>query len=241
MTDIFEEVEEEVRKDRMTELWRRFGWIAWLIAIGIVGAVALNEFVLRPSAERSSADRARLIEDGVQALEDGRYGDAETAFQTLIDAGGDVAPMAAHYLARVRLEGNGDAEAANSVLAVAAEDQSGAFSRLALLKSAYMDSESATRAELQPRLAPLIGMESALGLLAEELLAAKSFEEGDYETARREFNRLRFAANAPSGLVQRATIALDAIPPAPAEAVVEDTEIESEGTLGEESLTEGNP
>ena len=240
MTDIFEEVEEEVRKDRMTELWRRFGWIAWLVAIVIVGGVALNEFVLRPSAENAAADRARLIEDGLQALEDGRYGDAETAFTTLIETGDDVGPMASNYLARVRLEGNGDAEAARSALVDAVADDGGAFANLALLKAAYMDSATASRAELEPRLAPLVETESALGLLAEELLAAKSFEEGDYETARREFNRLRFAANAPQGLVQRASIALDAIPPSTPAS--EETEAET-GQPGadEDTVIEGNP
>ena len=53
--------------------------------------------------------------------------------------------------------------------------------------------------------------------LAEELIAAGAYAEGDYERARREYNRLRFAAYAPPGLVQRATIALDTIPRVQAE------------------------
>lgn len=241
MSDIFEEVEEEVRKDRMTQLWRRYGWIAWILAIGVVGAVALNEFVLRPSAERAASERARLIESGLQALEDGRYQDAGAAFSELMETDEDVAPLAAHYLARVRLEGGGDAEAARAALADVAGSE-GAYARLALLKTAYLDSDTASRAELEQRLAPLVGSETALGALAEELLAAKAFQEGDYETARREFNRLRFAANAPQGLVQRATIALDAIPrPAPGAAEGQAEPAEQDAPAGDETNTEDNP
>ena len=53
---------------------------------------------------------------------------------------------------------------------------------------------------------------TAFGALATELLAAKAFEEGDIEYARTKFNELRFLANVPEGVMQRATQALAALP-----------------------------
>ena len=44
MSDIFEEVEEEVRKDQMAELWRRYGLLVWIAGFAIIAAVAFNEW-----------------------------------------------------------------------------------------------------------------------------------------------------------------------------------------------------
>ena len=44
-TDSFiEEVAEEVRRDRLFKMFRRYGWIAALVVIVIVGAASWNEY-----------------------------------------------------------------------------------------------------------------------------------------------------------------------------------------------------
>lgn len=216
MSDIFEEVEEEVRKDRLGQLWRRFGWIVWLLAIALVGTVAVSEF-LSAREVRMQEQRIVALEAALNALEMQDYARARQGLSDIVAGEGRLAPLAAHYLAAAHLTGGGDRSAAIEALSTASDGGGAAFERLALLKAAYLESDALTRAELEDRLAPLLAEDTPLGVLAQELLAVKAYAEGDYETARREFNRLRFSANAPQGLVQRATIALDAIPrPAPA-------------------------
>ena len=65
-----------------------------------------------------------------------------------------------------------------------------------------------------------------MGALSRELVAAKAYATGDVARARTEYNRLKFDAAAPAGVVQRAEIALAAIPVAaeePAPAVPTET------------------
>ncbi|MCI4645096.1 MAG: hypothetical protein MRY64_09960, partial [Hyphomonadaceae bacterium] len=134
------------------------------------------------------------------------------ALRALVDEDSALSPVAAQYLAQANLEGSGDRAAAVTALDEAAGEGGEAFEQLALLKSVYLRSGNMTLADMEVALAPLIGQETPLAALAEELVAAQAYAEGDYARARREYNRLRFSAYAPQGLIQRATIALDTIP-----------------------------
>ncbi len=225
MSDIFEEVEEEVRKDQMAELWRKYGLLVWIAGIAIIAAVAFNEW---RGVQQARAEEAHMtqFEAALDLLEEGQYTAAQAALRELVDENTALSPLAAQYLAQADLEGAGDRAAAIAVLEAAASDGDTAFEQLALLKSVYLRSQTMTLTEMETALAPLIGQETQLAALAEELIAAGAYAEGDYERARREFNRLRFAAYAPPGLVQRATIALDTIPRVQAEpeATTDETE-----------------
>ncbi|MEL6323695.1 MAG: hypothetical protein AAFQ84_05640, partial [Pseudomonadota bacterium] len=122
--------------------------------------------------------------------------------------------LAGHLLAQVVYEGNGDVQAAIARLedVVSAQEGEGVLSDLALLKTGYLAAENASLSDLETRLAPLIEKEGAFGALALELIAAKAFADGDLVRAREEFGYLRFAANVPPGVVQRAEQALSVIP-----------------------------
>lgn len=223
MSDIFEEVEESVRKDRAARLWRRFAPFVWAGALALVAGVGLMEY-LGYQAEQARADRARDLETAIAALEAGQYAEAGAGFEALIADGTPLSPMAAHYLARVRLEGGGDPAGAADVLMQVADAEGSPFERLALLKAAYLRADGMDLAALREMLGDLPEAEAPIGLLAEELLAAKALAEGDVETARSEYNYLRIAPNAPQGLSQRAMNALAILPGAagsPAEAQAE--------------------
>lgn len=211
MSDIFEEVEEEVRKDRLGELWKRYGWIVWLAAIAIVGFVAFSEW---RSGQVDAQKRAQVavLESALSALESGDYGQAQAELQAMVDNDTRLSPLAAHLLAQARLEGGGDTNGAVVALSETASADGDAYQQLALLKSVYLRAETMTLADMEAELGALIATESQLGALAEELIAAKAFSEGDFSRARRDYNRLMIAANAPAGLQQRARIAIDAIP-----------------------------
>ena len=151
----------------------------------------------------------------MKALEEGRYEEAQAAFQAIVGSGSRLAPLAAHYLARTQLEGGGDAEAAAATLASIGGTEGGPYERLALLKAAYFRADTLTMPELEATLGSLVTEDTALGAMARELIAAKAYAIGDIARARTEYSRLKFDAAAPQGVVQRAEIALDAIPVLP--------------------------
>lgn len=195
------------------QLWRRFAPVVWGAGILIVGTVAFLEWRGAQQA-RVAGERIVEFEAARAQLEAGEYQAAQQAFRDLVDADAPISKVAAHYLGRSLFEGGGDAAGAAEVLA-AAGDGSDPLEKLALLKSAYLTADGLTLAELEANLGGLAADEGALGALALELIAAKAFAEGDLERARREFNYLRFAPNAPGGVGRRAEAALALLPPAP--------------------------
>jgi hypothetical protein len=215
VSDIFTEVEEGLRQEKLEGLWKKWRPFVYGGVAALIIGVAVNEFVLKPQAEQRRQERALALENGIRALEDADYAKAEEAFTKIMNEDPKLAPLAAHFLAQTKFEGGGDAAAAAELLASVGGTEGGPYERLALLKSAYFKADTMTLEELEATLGSLVGDESAIGALSRELVAAKAFEAGDAARARTIYNRLRFDAHAPRGLVQRADIALAAIPVPP--------------------------
>ncbi len=212
MTDIFTEVDESVRQAKLESWWARWRPFVFVGVAALIGAVALNEFVLKPGAERATTARALELENAVKALEDGDYDVARQGLEAIIAADTDLSPIASHFLARVQFEGGGDVAGAASTLAAAGDLEGGPFERLAVLKAAYLTADTVSLADLEAKLGPLVADDSALGALSRELVAAKAFAAGDIRRARTLYNQLKFDAAAPAGVVARADVALAAMP-----------------------------
>lgn len=227
MSDIFTEVDEGLRQEKLGSLWKKWRPFVYGGVAALIIGVAVNEFVLKPNAEANRQARALALENGIRALDEANYAEAEAAFTKIMEDDDRLAPLAAHLLAQVKYEGSGDGDAAAEILASVGGTEGGPYERLALLKSAYYKADALTLAELEATLGSLADDESTLGALSRELLAAKAYQEGDFARARTEYNRLKFDAFAPQGMARRADIALAVIPQAPetgAEAPAETTE-----------------
>jgi hypothetical protein len=225
LSDIFEEVDDSLRQDRLETWWKRYRLVVYGAVALLLGAVALNEFVLAPRAEAARTARALKLETALSELHNGSYQAAQSGFSELADEESKMSPLAAQYLAQSLYEGSGDAEGAAASLARIGGVEGGPYERLAPLKRAYFSADGQSMTELEATLGSLVDDDSPLGALARELVAAKAFATGDIARARTEFNRLRFDAAAPSGVKRRAELALAAIPPAE-EVAVEDVVVE---------------
>lgn len=210
MSDIFEEVEEGYRQDKLAEAWKRFGPFVWAAAFLLIGAVAWFEWNKSELAQQQS-ERIQVLETARSALEAGNYEAAQAGFRELANSDEDVAVLSRHLLADTLYKGSGDvAGAADELAAAAASDAP--LGKLARLKSAYLAADQMNLSELEAALGGLQDEDGPLGVLALELVAAKAFTEGDFKRARDDFSYLRIAANAPQGVVQRAELALSVIP-----------------------------
>ncbi len=238
MSDIFDEVDEGIRQDKMESWWASNQLYVYAVIGMIVGGVALNEFVLKPNTAKGVAERAHTLETGMVALEEDRFDVAEASFSELAAGKSKLAPIAANMLAETRLE-QGDTDGAAQALAAAGTVEGGPYARLALLKTAYAKADSLSLSELEAVLGSLPAEDGPTGALARELLAAKAWNEGDNARARTEFNRLRLDPNAPEGLRQRAELAMAAIPKAAADAPEVEAASEAEDAANTE--TDTNP
>ena len=216
MADIFEEVEEGLRQDRAAKLWKKYGVFAYLAAGLLIGGVALNEYLQHNRAQEIN-ESAITFETGLDELETQEWQPAAETLSPLVNEDVEISPLAANYLAQVRLQGSADAAGAVEALEAAANTET-PIGKMSLIKAAYLKSNSMSRADLESYLGSVAVEETAFGALAKELLAAKSAAEGDIERARTEFNELRFLANVPEGVQQRAVSALAALPAAAAPA-----------------------
>lgn len=210
MSDIFEEVEESIRQDRVSIWWKKYGVFVWAFGLLIIAAVGYREWAIYQNSKAIEA-QVEIFEEGRAHLAAGDYGQAQTVLKELVDADNGIAPLAAQYLAKAYYDGNGDVDLAADVLR-GKGTLDGPIERVAFLKSIYLRADKMSLTELESALGSLPKEPTALGALALELIAAKALKEGDLDRAREEFSFLRFASNVPSGVAQRAEIALSVIP-----------------------------
>jgi hypothetical protein len=212
LSDIFEEVDESLRQDKIETVWKRYRLFVYGGAALLIGAVALNEFVITPHFAKLRAERAQAFETAETQLIEGDYAEAQTGFRELVDEESSLSPLAANYLAQTLYEGSGDVAGATDVLETAGKADGSPFERVALLKAAYAKADTLSLTELEAMLGDMKEEETALGALSRELIAAKAYAEGDAARARTAYNRLKFDAAAPQGVIRRSEIALAAIP-----------------------------
>ena len=200
-TDSFiNEVTEEVQRDRLYSLMRRYGWVAVLVVILIVGGAAWVEFTA--SRERAAAEGlgdallAGLEPDDAAARADALAG---------IEADGD-GVVVARLLAASELVQAGDrARAVEELRAVAADGSVPELYRdLAQLKALMLGSEAIPAADRRLALDVLASPGGAFALLAQEQLALLDLEEGDTAAALERLQTISSDATAGQGLRERA-------------------------------------
>lgn len=203
-TDSFiEEVTEEVRRDRLFKLFRRYGWIAVSAVFLIVGGTAWNEW--SKAQERAGAQAAG---DAIlTALEED---DPDARIAALAEVRGtDISAGAKAIVALLKASEQsaaGDDAAAQSALDDIASDGDlpEIYRQIAAFKSASREG-ALTPEERRVRLTALATPGQALRSLATEQLALIDIETGDPEAALAKLQALVVDAEATPGLRQRAT------------------------------------
>jgi hypothetical protein len=203
VTDIFQEVEEEVRRERFEKLWKKYGnyFIAGaaLVVIGVAG------YQLWTAWDRSQRETAsEKFHAAEQLAQSGRLSDAETAFAKLAqDAPSGYATLAKfNQASAMQAEGKRDAALAlyTSLTQLPDPELSGA----ARLRIAWAQADYAPRADIGKTLAPLTGTSNLWRYAAEDVLAYVALRDGNRAAATDAYARLAAEANAPQGMRARA-------------------------------------
>lgn len=204
MTDVFREIDEELRQDRAKRLWKKYGvWIAavaafiLIAAVGYVGWGNFQDGVQRRETA-SLADALAVAETDPQAGIEALSSFAESA-------GAGRATLAVLQEAALRTE-IGDRDGATALYRALAEDGGtpAPWRDLALLLAVWSDLEGGDAAALTQELAPLAEDDSPWRFSARELTGLLMIESGDREGARALFAALAADPEAPSGTRRRA-------------------------------------
>ena len=168
-----DEVTEEMRRDKLFGYLRRYGWVAVLIVLGIVGGTAWNEY-------RSAQDRAAAQAAGdalLAALAENDEAARATAMAA-VTAAGNAAVITALLTASTQQQAGQAEAAAASLGALAADPATPAIYRdLAAIKAAMLPV-----GEMPARLAALEVLAQPgqpFRLLALEQMAYLTLETGD--------------------------------------------------------------
>jgi len=184
VADIFQEVDEEVRRERLNKLWQRYGHYiiaACVLVIVAVGAWRGYEWWETKKAVEAGA----AFEQAVTLAESGKHQEAEAAFAKLATDG----TAGYRLLARLREAaelGRTDPKAAIKAYDDIAADRSvgQAIRDLATLRAGFLLVDGSSYADMRARLEPLTGPDRAFRHSARELLALSAWKQGDMGAAR---------------------------------------------------------
>lgn len=212
MADIFHEVDEDIRRERLHRLWDRYGLYFIGLAVLLVAAVggyrAYIHFETRKAAESGAAyEAANVLSEG------GKHQEAAEAFASIAK---DSTPG---YRALARLREGGelagrDAKAAVAIFDQVAGDASvpASLRDLAAIRSGYLLLDTAPFGELQQRLEPLTAQNRTFRHSARELLALSAWRANDAGAARRWSEMIVNDAETPGTIRQRVEMLLALLP-----------------------------
>ncbi len=199
-TDSFiDEVTEEVRRDRLFKMMRRYGWIAILAVVAIVGGAAWNEW-------NKAKDRAVAQDfgDALLAALSGPDGGMRSAALSEVDAPNPASQAMIDLLAAGEGATENAAEAAEQLLALAdRSDVDLVYRQIATLKAVTMPNSGLTPDARRQRMEGLALGDGLVRLLAEEQLALIEIELGDTKGALERMQQILADAEATTDLRTR--------------------------------------
>jgi hypothetical protein len=199
VSDIFREVEEDVRRERLEKWWKANG--DYVIAGVSVLIIAIAAYIFWTRYEEGQRAKAGTAFAAAQQIVD--PGRAATAFGKIAAT----APSGYARLARMEqaaaLSATGKhAEAIDIYKSIAASG--GPIADAARIRAAWDMADTTPRTQLVQWLAPLTSTDTAWSQMGREVLAYVDFHTGKIADALKEYKSLSHDLQAPDGVRQRA-------------------------------------
>ncbi len=225
MSDIFKEVDEDLRHEQLRKLWDRFGPFVIGLAILIVVATAGYRGWVYWQEKQAQANGDRYLA-ALNLANQGKHEEAITALKAIAANGSGGYPVLAEFriASEMAVTGNSKDAIAEYEAIAARKGISDEEKALARLRAAALLVDTTSLADLEKRLGDLAGTGNVWRHNARELLGLAAWRNGDYEAARKYFDQIDQDQEAPADLRQRAQVMLSLIkarigaPPAPAKS-----------------------
>jgi len=222
MTDIFHEIEEDLRRDRFQRLWSRFGIYFILLVVAIIAGAGAWSGYRWWSQQQAQASGARF-EAASQLAGQGKASEAEAAFASIIADGTSGYRVLARFRAAGELSLTDKAGGAAAFDALAADSTLSNLTRdVARVRAALMLVDTAPLADIRTRMQTLADGPSALRHSAREIIALAQVRAGELAAANKTATSIMDDPEVPAGVRNRAdlvrTLTAPAAPSAPAAA-----------------------
>lgn len=193
-----DEVTEEVRRDRLFAIFRKYGWIGVMIVLGVVGGTGYVEW-----SKARDAARAQAFGDAVLEALDVGGADERRAAMAAVPSDGAQKAVLDLLLSSDPAENRAETLAALDTLAAdAAQPQ--IYRDLAVLRRSIILGTDSPIADRRAALDPIAAPGRAFRPLALEQLAYLLIEEGKTDEAIAALRSLTQEQEAPEGLRRRA-------------------------------------
>jgi len=213
VSELFDEVDEEVRRDQLKKLWDQYSLYIIAIALLIIAAVGGWRGYEYLEAKKA-AEAGDAFNKAVELSEQNKHAEAEAAFTDLAAK----APFGYRMLARFRAAAeaaNRDPKAAAKMFDDIAGDRSvGAEQQaLARIRAAGLVLDTASYSEMLQRLQGDTAPEATFRHAARELLALSAFHANDASAARQWLDMISLDGETPPSLRSRAEALQALLPP----------------------------
>lgn len=206
MADIFHEVDEEVRRERLRKLWERYSIVIVAVAIMIVVGIAAWRGYEWYTAKRA-AEAGAQFEAAVTLAEQGKQAEAEAAFAKIASDAPGGYRLLARFRAAASLAATKPDDAVKAYDQLAADNSLGQTWRdLAAVRAGMLLVDTAPFAEMQKRLAPLSEPGRPYRHSARELLALSAWKNSDVTAAKRYIDMIAGDAETPPGTRSRVDV-----------------------------------
>jgi len=199
MADIFDEINEDLKRDQMQNLWARYGkYVIVAVSVVVIGVGARQGYNVWQ--DRQATEAATIYHQALKA------DDTVTALTAQLDALSPGYAMLAQFRIAASQAENGDYAAAEaSYLALSkSPDLAALYQEAALLLSVMNAPESRSIDELVGRLADLETRAGPWQSMALEQAAGLALRSGDRNAAMAKYETLAGLSDIPAGVRQRA-------------------------------------
>jgi hypothetical protein len=199
VSDIFREVEEDVRRERLEKIWKEYGdYIVAAAALLILAAAAFRLWTYYEARERARASDQYLAAE--QLIESGQARAAAQTFARL----GQNAPGGYAKLSQLQsanaLSAAGNTSEALAIYRRLAADSDEMISAIARIRAAWILVESAPKSEVQSMIGALAADASPWKQVAREILAYADYRAGATKQAFAEFQAIANDNKSPNGV-----------------------------------------
>jgi hypothetical protein len=213
VSELFDEVDEEVRRDQLKKLWDKYSIFIVALAVLVVAAVGGWRGYQYVEAEKA-IKASEAFNHAVDLSEQGKHEEAEKAFAELVAK----APYGYRLLSRfheaAEIAGRDPKAAAKMFDDLAADASIGAEQQeLARIRAASLLVDSASYADMKQRLEPDTVPSAAFRHSARELLALSAFRTNDTSAARLWLDQISADTETPPSLRSRAEALQALLPP----------------------------
>ena len=214
MSELFNEVDEDLRREQLRKIWEKYSLliiaVAVLIVVGVGGWRGYSYLEAKKAAEAGAAfDRAAELAD------QSKHAEAEAAFTKI------AADAPAGYRTLARLRAAAEAASRDPQAAVKMYDEiigdrsvAGSEQDLARIRAASLLLETSAYEALLPRLEPATATTSTYRHTARELLALSAWKANNAVATRQWLDMMSNDAETPSSLRTRAEALQALLPPA---------------------------